>query len=160
MACRAPNPRLADPTQPATHALEPRLGQAYLAAFAAVAQFSSSPFLPVRLGRLECDFVPGETLLVRWNTSIAARDAFSEQEGAPTRLTGESVYEIDQTGQLCSHTLQDLRFGGRRLLYPKPNPSPTAHPNLTPALTLGLTRARTRTLTLRPTPTLPPSPPP
>ena len=156
MACRAPNPRLADPTQPATHALEPRLGQAYLAAFAAVAQFSSSPFLPVRLGRLECDLVPGETLLVRWKTSIAARDAFSEQEGAPTRLTGESVYEIDQTGQLCSHTLQDLRFGGRRLLYPKPNPSPTAHPNLTPALTLGLTRPRSRTLTLRPTPTLPP----
>ena len=34
--------------------------QAYLAAFAAVAQFSSSPFLPVRIGRLDCDFVPGE----------------------------------------------------------------------------------------------------
>ena len=67
MACRAPNPRLADPTQPATHALEPRLGQAYLAAFAAVAQFSSSPFLPVRLGRLECNFVPGERLLVTSN---------------------------------------------------------------------------------------------
>ena len=110
----------------------------------------------MRIGRLECDFVPGETLLVRWNTSIATREAFSGQEGAPTRLTGESVYEIDQAGQLCSHTLQDLRFGGRRLLYPKPNPSPTAHPNLTLALTLGLTRPRTRTLTLRPTPTLPP----
>ena len=124
MACRAPNPRLADPTQPATHALEPRLGQAYLAAFAAVAQFSSSPFLPVRIGRLECDFVPGETLLVRWNTSIATREAFSGQEGAPTRLTGESVYEIDQAGQLCSHTLQDLRFGGRRQEAPLPQAQP------------------------------------
>ena len=124
MACRAPNPRLADPTQPATHALEPRLGQAYLAAFAAVAQFSSSPFLPVRLGRLECDFVPGETLLVRWNTSIAARDAFSDQEGAPTPLTGESVYEIDPMGQLCSHTLQDLRFGGRWQAAPLPQAQP------------------------------------
>ena len=67
MACGAPNPRLADPTQPATHALELCLGQAYLAAFAAVAQFSSSPFLPVRLGRLECNFVPGERLLVTSN---------------------------------------------------------------------------------------------
>ena len=124
MACRAPNPRLADPTQPATHALEPRLGQAYLAAFAAVAQFSSSPFLPVRIGRLECDFVPGETLLVRWNTSIATREAFSGQEGAPTRLTGESVYEIDQAGQLCSHTLQDLRFGGRWQAAPLPQAQP------------------------------------
>ena len=108
----------------ATHTFEPRLGQAYLAAFSAVAQFSSSPFLPVRLGRLDCDFVPGERLLVRWNTSVATRDAFSGQDRAPTLLTGESVYEIDEMGQLSSHTLQDLRFGGRRLLRPHPNPSP------------------------------------
>ena len=90
--------------------------QAYIAAFAAVAQFSSSPFLPVRLGRLDCEFVPGERLLVRWNTSVATRDALSGQDRTPTLLTGESVYEIDEMGQLCSHTLRDLRFGGRRLL--------------------------------------------
>ena len=124
------NPGLAVPGRP-THTFEPRLGQAYLAAFSAVAQFSSSPFLPVRLGRLDCDFVPGERLLVRWNTSVATRDAFSGQDRAPTLLTGESVYEIDQMGQLSSHTLQDLRFGGRRLLL-HPNPNPNPNPNSNP----------------------------
>jgi hypothetical protein len=88
----------------------------------------------VRLGRLDCDFVPGERLLVRWNTSVATRDAFSGQDRAPTLLTGESVYEIDEMGQLSSHTLQNLRFGGRRLLRPNPNRSPNASagPNLGP----------------------------
>ena len=85
--------------------------EAYLAAFAAVARFSSSPFLPLELGALSCDFEPGdEALLVRWRTTVALRGA------TPTPLTGESVYEIDASGQLCTHTLRELRFGQRRLL--------------------------------------------
>ena len=85
--------------------------ESYLAAFAAVARFTSSPLVPLQTGELECEFVTGENeLTVRWRTTVATSLIDSS-----VAVTGESLYEIDANGQLCSHTLSDLRLDGNRL---------------------------------------------
>ena len=85
--------------------------ESYLAAFAAVARFTSSPLVPLQVGELECEFLSGDgDLTVRWRTTVATGLLDSS-----VAVTGESLYEIDGSGQLCSHTLSDLRLDGRRL---------------------------------------------